>query len=275
MALHRTLLLTALCALPLCACGDEKDDTGPEGDTDADTDTDTDTDADADTDADTDMSATFSGQVLEADGANAEGAVQLCGSRCMNATLDGEGRFTFQNLAAERHGFHTAIEGYAEGLVFYDMVADTANEMPSPYVTIAWEDEITLGNAAQVVSAAGGLMLTLDKNDITLPLGETDYIITSAAPSAEQIPEIDTLEGEIVGMWYLGPFDSRISPPAPFAVVTNPGDFTEGEVLQAWVAGYLETDWLDCGTATVQADGTILSDTGAGLTVLSTLALVR
>ncbi len=273
-----TVALLAL-ALPLIACGDKDvDDTGPEGDTDTDTDADgdTDADADADTDADTDASGSFSGTVLDEYGAVAQGEVQLCASFCVTQQLDAEGKFLFSNLPSDRYGFHVELgHDIAQGLFFFDVESGQENPMASPYYAIAWENEVELQEGdSEPVRIGGDMWLRVDTTTLQLPLGVDEYLMQGSPVPSELWPDLSTIDGELFGLWYLGPFNASFDPPAPFEISRSLGA-EAGEQFRILVADYLGADWADGGTATVNEDGFIYSDEGSGVLYTTTVALVK
>ena len=276
-ALPKLAVLTF--ALPLLACGDKDlDDTAPEGDTDTDTDTDTDSDADGDTDtdADTDASGTFSGAVMTADGSAGVGEVQLCSTFCMTTDLDGDGKFLFSNLPTDRYGFHVELgEDTAQGLFFFDIESAMDNTMAGPYYAMDWEHETKLeAGSTGTVNMGGDLFVAVDTDALTLPLGVTDYILRGTFVPSEFWPDTGSVDGELVAVWYLGPFNAVFDPPAAFSVQQDLG-LEEGTVLQIWVSDYLGADWASGGTATVQSDGSIVSDAGSGILYTTSVLLTK
>jgi hypothetical protein len=272
-----SLIATALLATPLIACGDkDTDDTAPEGDTDTDTDTDSDTDADTDTDTDTDASGTFSGQVLLQDGSYGAGEVQLCSSFCMTQQLDAEGGFSFSNLPTDRYGFHVELgEDIAQGLFMFDAESAMDNPMASPYYAMAWTQETELdAGATGTVHIGGSFMLAVDTDTLALPLGVSDYIIRGVNVSPDFYPDTGSIDGEVVAMWYVGPFNGAFDPPAAFSIQNDFG-LAAGTQLEILVADYLGHDWASGGTATVQDNGSITSDSGSGLLYTTAVVLVQ
>ena len=271
-----SLLAAMLLALPLIACGDKDDTSTPEGDTDTDTDTDSDTDADTDTDTDTDASGTFAGTVLTRDGSAGVGEVQLCSSFCMTTQLDGEGGFLFSNLPTDRYGFHVELgHEVAQGLFMFDAESAVENTMASPYYALEWQQETELdAGATGTVHVGGNFMLAVDTDTMSLPLGVSDYIIQGVYVSPDFYPDTSSIDGDIVGLWYLGPFNASFDPPAAFSIQTDLG-VAAGTELQILCADYLGADWASGGTATVQDNGTITTDSGAGVLYTTAVALVQ
>jgi len=271
----------AVLSLTLFACGDpDKDDTGPEGDTDTDTDTDTDGDTDADTDADTDgdtdSDGTFSGTVLTADGSAGVGEVQLCSSFCMTTDLDGDGGFLFSNLPTDRYGFHAELgHDVAQGLFMFDVESGMDNPMASPYYAMDWQHDTELAEGSTgTVPMGGDLFVAVDTDTLTLPLGTSDYIITGVYVPEAFWPDIGSIDDELVGLWFMGPFNAEFDPPAAFSIQQDFG-LEEGTQLKILVADYLGADWASGGTATVQSDGTIMNDSGSGILFTTAFALVK
>ncbi len=270
-----TLIVLAF-ALPMLACGDKPDDTGPEGDTDTDTDTDSDTDADSDSDTDTDASGTFAGTVLLEDGSAGAGEVQLCSSFCMTQQLGGDGSFLFSNLPTDRYGIHVELsEDIAQGLFFFDVESAMDNVMASPYYALEWDHETEIADGGTAtVNMGGNLFVAVDTRALTLPLGITDYLIKGAYVRPDLYPDTSSVDGELVAAWFLGPFNGSFDPPAAFSIQQDFG-LEEGTELQIWVADYLGADWASGGTATVQGDGSIVNDSGSGILYTTTVLLTK
>ncbi len=229
-----------LVALPLAACGGpDKDDTGPEGDTDTDTDTDTDSDSDADTDTDTDTDAsgTFGGTVLFEDDSVGSGEVQLCSSFCMIGELDADGSFLFTSLPTDRYGLHVELgEDIAEGLFFFDVVSAEDATLTKPFYGVEWQTETEVPEGdTQTVSIGTDMYLAVDTDTLQLPLGTSDYVIKGATVESAYWPDLDTIDGTVVGMWIIGPFNGTFDPPASFSITDDFG-LEEGAQRLALVA---------------------------------------
>jgi len=75
-------------------------------------------------------------------------------------------------------------------------------------------------------------------------------------------------------MWYLGTWNTTVDPAWSFRTTEDSG-LEPGTELKIMAADYLGLQWIDGGTATVQGDGTIESNAGSGIPMLSTLVLAQ
>ena len=252
----------------LAACGDKEDTTDDSGG-EADTDTDTDADTDTDTDTDTDL-PTMTGTVSFSDGTNPEGMVrlQMCQTQCFVTFPDSNGNFTFQ-IEAGDYAFDAVSldEDTAKYSTPLDMVTLPASgtSIGETVVIYDFTDSAALQAGDLTV---GDLTLTIDPGNIELPLEYSDAAFVAGVEvdaSSAGLPLAD-LSGTVVGMWYLGPFKSKVD--WDFSVATTLPD--DAEVV-AYNADYEGIEWEELGTATVK--GGMIS--GLKLKHLSTLVLVQ
>ncbi len=120
----------------------------------------------------------------------------------------------------------------------------------------------------------GSLFVAVDTDTLALPLGINDYILTGAFVPDSFWPDLGSVDGELVGLWFMGPFNATFDPPASFSIQQDFG-LEEGTELEILVADYLGADWASGGTATVQADGSIVNDSGSGIAFTTAFALVK
>jgi hypothetical protein len=85
---------------------------------------------------------------------------------------------------------------------------------------------------------------------------------------------VDNIQGEIVGLWYLGFWNTVLDPAWAISVAGLEG-VSEGDVLQILTGDYLHVEWVDGGTLTVGSDGVATSDPGSGINFLSTLLVIK
>ena len=106
------------------------------------------------------------------------------------------------------------------------------------------------------------------------PYFDEEYVAAVPVnPQTSGLP-LDGLDGEkIVGMWYLGAFDSLLSPKWDFQVkgLGLPEDTT----VRILTGSYADKKWIDEGTATVASDGVLYSDLDSGISALTTLILLE
>ena len=270
------LLPLALLAFLTGAC-DGKDDTAADpADADADADADTDTDADGDVDP----AGALSGTLLFGDDSPAAGAeAQLCLSTCRSTKVGADGSFTFASLATGRYSLHfLAQDGVfpcAEALNAVDVQDGLTTTLPLPVYALPWEDDTSIdASTDEAIDAGEYLTLEVDGSTLTAPFG-VDLAIQGVRVPPEFRPDLSSLgEVEVLDLWYLGAFDTAADPPVPFYVYHEYDGVYDDDKVGIRVAGYIEADWLDGGTAT-SVGGTLVSDPGSGLPYLTTLALVR
>ena len=125
------------------------------------------------------------------------------------------------------------------------------------------------------VTVDGGLNVSVDAN-YTLPFGtDMDDILKGVKmePASAGLP-LDGLDGELVGLWYLGTWNTEVDPAWAFSIDSLEG-VAAGDTLKVITGDYLGNVWIEEGTATVAEDGSISSDAGTGISFLSTLLLIK
>jgi hypothetical protein len=124
---------------------------------------------------------------------------------------------------------------------------------------------------------AGNLIIDADPDGYTPPLGSTDEEMrlsgVSMDPATAGLPLAST-QGQVFAMWYLGTWNTSVDPVWSFHTNEDSG-LEPGTQLTILTADYLGLQWRNEGTATVMVDGTIASDDGSGISMLSTLVLVQ
>ena len=217
----------------------------------------------------------FSGEVLFQDGTPGIGIVSLYGFFEKIRDTDPEGRFLFNDIPLGRWVFLNDFgSDHPPGAVVVDLLEEGSMEMSLPYVMLTWQHETVLEpDQAQLVPIGGGLHLSVEPGTFMAPGSVDDTTIFGAHVDSEAWPEISTLDGELVGLWYLGPFMGRFDPPAPI-IVEGVSALEQGTELRLFAVDFDDADWIACGTATVQEDGSIETDAGSGVSLASTLALV-
>lgn len=287
-------------ALLLCACsvGPDKSTTD-NGDTDT---TDSDSAVTQDTDQPTscDAPAPSNGSILYGTVADAENRalrpsdarVQFCRDICYTAQCRGPGVWGFATLAAGGGAFEVKplAEGTDLATVFLPLnlidgaARPFAVKVPhlSPRVTIPGRD-------AAKLELAPGLFLTVGPGDVIAPALEAEATSLSAVDALEQNPQIDGLEGTVLAVFYLDPFNHTAkdlpasSSETPYPIGTDfgfPVELTDTWSLgdgngELWIGEYgPPADWHKVGDL-------VASDTEGRLTTtnhlpkLSTLVVLR
>lgn len=114
--------------------------------------------------------------------------------------------------------------------------------------------------------------MVVDQFTPHLDAGEHIFAV-DVDPLSSGLPLKDLDLDKIVGMWYLGPYDSTVSPSWKFKVEGL--DLPVGTTVNILNSSYSDRKWLDAGTATVGEDGVLHTDVNSGISILSTLVLVE
>ena len=85
---------------------------------------------------------------------------------------------------------------------------------------------------------------------------------------------VEGAEGDVVGIWYLGNFDLLIDPGWTIGGAPELG-LAEGDVVKAYSANNAGKAWKEEGVLSVGADGTLTMTEGNGLSMFTTLILVK
>ena len=273
------IALPALSLVLLGACGDGKSTDTSEADTDTDADSDGDSDADSDSDTDSDAVGTLAGTLVWEDGSGASGVqARLCFNSCRAVTTEPDGSYSFDDADAVMQDFQAVKLGDLDYSTPNGPVMVNENEVRTlDDITIPeWGAKQTLTSAADV---AGDHGLTISADPSGMSMGgysqTSDTFVATAwvDPSASGLP-FDGITGEVIGMWYLGNFDFVVDPAWSFQVDSDLG-LNVGDSVQVLLADTTEHEWRDAGTATVDSDGVLKSDTGGGISLLTTLLLVK
>ena len=224
------------------------------------------------------MTAALYGSIVdEAGNAMGDADIKLCTPlQCKTAVPDSEGNFEFVNI--EGALFALEIEGEADDsaviLTFIDLQMEEVRTIEAPIVIPTYRSSDNLGSTA-TIAVDGGLNISADPN-YTLPFGtdmEDKLSGVKMDPTTAGLP-IDGLDGEVVGLWYLGTWNTEVDPAWPFSIETLEG-VAAGETLKVVTGDYLGNVWIEEGTATVGEGGSVTSDAGTGLSFLSTLLLIK
>jgi hypothetical protein len=123
-----------------------------------------------------------------------------------------------------------------------------------------------------------GLSLSVTEDGYKAPFGQQGGPSVSAVrvdPTASGLP-FDMIEGEVVGMWYLGPWSTELQPGWAFTA-TGLDSISAGDTVQVLSGDYFGFGWDIGGTVTASTDGevSLSSENCQGIHFLSTLLLVK
>ena len=280
----RSFSWTLLALLAACS-GDKSEDTsGGATETDADADADADTDADSDADADVDdtgavYTGQLSGKVVGPNGGPIEGVqMRLCQGACRTAWPESDGSFVFTELPPGWHALEAVPLATADDdttVLAPVEIGDGEQHGLDASIHIYPFTTKTSLSGTKDIELEGGLTVHTDAAGFsvgsTSPSADPYLAGTKVDPAVAGIP-FDGITGTVVGMWYLGNYDSHISPAWGFTLTDTLG-LAEGAVVQLYVGNYEEATWTPAGTATVTG-GALVSDADSGISILSTLLFV-
>ena len=268
-------------ALLVLGCGDKDGETGTASESDADTDSDTDSDTDADTDADNTL-VPMDGCVEYSDGTTVSAStvrVQMCNiNGCIPAFPDDTGCFSYTGLNPSSYAFDavpisedgTAGHTYSTPLTVVELVeGQEPLRLAQPLIIYTYTNTLSPLSAAEF-DAGNGLTISVDPSSFEGPTEDPDADFVASVPvdwAASGLP-VDTLGGDVVAMWYLGPANAAVGSWPFTASGLEPG--TELHVYNAHYNGF---EWVDLGTATVGEDGVFVAP--IGIAHLSTLVLIQ
>lgn len=264
-----------MAVLALVGCSGTGTDDGPtdEGSpTDSPSETDT-TETDTPTVTE-DISAGLSGTITGTGGPLADVDLRLCrGLVCRNGLTDGGGAFDFPDVVVDWHSFEiVGPSGYATAFAPLRFDTDQHRTVDVTLVPATAHEVPATRGAVQV---APGVHLTVGEGDLEppTPFDPAPSEITGAAvPEAAWMP-VDEVPGTVLGVWYLGPFDTPAAPSAGLPIAfDNTWALADTTTLRVYVGSYLDSAWVDAGTVTVT--GTTISG-DAALPHLSTVLLVQ
>ena len=299
----QTITLMALMA----GCNEPKETGEPaEPDTSVDTDTDTDTDEEPNYCApgeSTGAGPRVDGTIEFADGTAVGGnvRVQMCAYSCFIAAWGENGDFCFREGVLETgttYAFDavptTGDNTYATPLTFITL-DETGLVLTDPVQIPTFAYSATVSNGS--MEAGDGLTVTIDSTNFE---AETVYAVPVDHTSAG-LPLPSELDNKtILGMWYFGPFDESTGGTCSIAIHTNEDDcladdgagnteptwtqnhwpislestgLSEGTQVNIYNTIYHDKTWEVTGTATVNSDGLLVSDTDSGIANLSVLLL--
>ena len=205
-----------------------------------------------------------------------------CSTICRTSTTDANGEYFFTDMIIEpRHVQVYDFTGvYLSVLYYQDVIADElhvlSRDVILPDLTTP-PKSLPIATGGTVLLADGALELTLPPNSLEYPLGYDEEVIQAERLAGEEIPPYDVepwleqKEGSFAFALY--PHKIQTSESASFKVktgITQP----EGTKYQIWTAFFTEATLHRVGTATVDANGHLVSDADAMVKDLTTIVLI-
>ena len=212
------------------------------------------------------------GSVELADGISPVGnvRVQMCNADiCYVAKWNDEG-FCFPE------GTFPGNQPYAFDIVpLGDLAASYANPLTilNPTAHISLDTPVKIPLFSHMVDST---MSELDiDGELTIQLNETYPQSTLSGVKINWSTDGLPLEGfeisQVVGGWYLGPFDTHLEEPLTF-VLSNPS-ITAGSVYNIYNGNYEGKEWTQTGTITAEEDQLLTVE--SGIEILSTLLIIQ
>lgn len=237
-----------------------------------------------DVDAGPVYTGSIAGRVVNRSGASIEGLkVLACSpSLCMTADTDANGEYLFTDMNIEpRHVQITDLSETYMGLLYYqDVIANELNVL-SRFVVLpdlsGPPTSLPVATGGAVTLADGALELTVPADAITYPFGYNDEVIQSEMLSGEEIPPYDVepwmpFKADSLAFAFF-PANTISSEPVSLKVtqgITQP----EGSKYFIWTADFSYGTLHEVGTATVNAQGHLISDADAMVKDLTTIVLI-
>jgi hypothetical protein len=263
------------------ACGEKSDtdfDSGGEAAADGGSGDNGNADGVGDDGGDDDGGASISGTLVDQSGAPLTSAdIKLCTQlQCKTTEPDESGAFAFPEIEGATFAFE--VKGHAANsatiMTFIELDMEEVLTIDTPVMVPTFISSGDLGSTNTIV-VDGGLNINVTP-DYTLPFGaevEEKLKGVKMDPATAGLP-LDDVSGEMVGLWYLGTWDTGADPAWTFTIDSLDG-VEAGDTLKVMSGDYFGVSWVDEGTATVGEDGTVTADAGTGISFLSTLVLIK
>ena len=289
----RTLTCFGILLTLAVGCGsDDAKDTGADVGTDADADADADADGGVEecTDQreeiacgeilDDSASASISGTLVnEAGEPYADATVQLCtATQCKPTTTDAAGAWSYSDLEGGCYAIdaHHIEDHTVKVLTFVEIATGESRALSENIVLYDFdqEDEVS----GEVTVTTGNLQFSASDEGYSPPFGHDGGTIVESVqvdPAAAGLP-FDTITGDVVAMWYLGPWSTELEPGWGITATGIDG-ISEGDTIQVLSGDYFGMGWDIAGEVTAGAGGavTLTNEDCGGIHFLSTLVLVK
>ena len=220
----------------------------------------------------------FTGTVVFSDGTFADSTntrIHMCSGGCAIAQW-GEGGFCYPEGMLEENLYSLKIvpfgmEEHATVLGLQAVGQEDINlEVPIFVPEFTHFQDVEDGT----FDAGDGLFINVEVNGYDFDWDPSGQIASVAVDPFEAGLPLNGIEPEqIVGMWYLGTFDAVVSPLWTFEF--HNAELPAGTTLKILTGSYSDRKWVDNGTATVGEDGVVRVDGDSGISILSTLLLIK
>ncbi|MBX2800573.1 MAG: carboxypeptidase-like regulatory domain-containing protein [Myxococcales bacterium] len=203
-----------------------------------------------------DTSAFLSGTVTDESGAPMPDVnIRFCNAGgCRVADTDAAGAYTFDEVLVEWHALEMRPPLDSEGLATtYVPVAFATDQTRSVDVVMPRLDAATPLPASTPawIDAGEGLSLQVAADMLEAPTFEDPATDLAGVRLDETWYPVIDLEGTVVAMWYLSPFEHHAQDGIP-ARLDNLYELADGQQLEVYVGSYNERRWIPSGTVTAQ-----------------------
>jgi hypothetical protein len=249
-----------------CACSKTTDSSNPGSESDAGVDA-------------SPEGAAIHGSVLDVAGDPLPAALALCAEACWVAFTDDEGDFAYQGLPEGPYKLDVRAtaeaNGAFSGLSFpLQLSADEDLVLSAPLVLPETGGGILVQAGVQEAQIDDQLRLTIDGDQLELPMGLQDAYLAGVRVAAEHWPPNESPAGTVLAQWALNPFGATSNTPIE-AVVENEFGLPADEPIHFYSldehTGLLELE----AAGQVSADGlTLAATSGQGLSRLTWLIVV-
>jgi hypothetical protein len=225
------------------------------------------------------MTAALYGSLVDGNGNVLTTAdIKLCTAlQCKTAEPDETGAFEFVDIEGATFAFE--VKGHQDNsatiMTFIELDMEEVLTIEEPVKVPTFVSSADLGST-NTITVDGGLNISATASGYTLPFGtevEEKLKGVQMDPTTAGLPMGD-VSGEVVGLWYLGTWDTAIDPAWTFTIDALDG-VEAGDTLKVMSGDYFGVTWIDEGTATVGDDGAVTADAGTGISFLSTLVLIK
>lgn len=262
----RYLALALLCTACTSGPAVETDDTDT-----IDTDT-TDTET-TDTEVTPVGSSTLEGAIVNAAGAAIDGArVQFCrGANCLTRHTDATGTYAFEDILDGPGSFEIIPpEGTDYAIAFTPIDLEDDATLSVDVTMLPLGAPVSIPATAAELEITDGVYVTLGEGELEPPLFVDDATEVAGVDATATPMPVQLLEGTVLAMYYLAPFDFHATAGAPIEL-RNDWGLADGEA-ELYVAVYETSTWDKVGDLTVSGDRLVSS---GGLHLISTIAVVR
>lgn len=213
------------------------------------------------------------GTVTDQSGAPVAGAVvSVCQEICVTIVSAEDGSFCAEEIPDGWHALKVAPPRCTSGFAtaHTPVIYEAGESRTFPMVLPPLGDAVDLPASADEREVAPGLFVTAGSGQLTAVFRDPAETLAGARLADAEHPVVD-LDGTVVDVWYLYPFEFEAKPAMPVRFA-NDRSLPDGTELVVYNGSYDAQRWLEVGTVTAQ--GAWLEG-DAALSVSSTVVLLE